>query len=94
MLPYNAYSKRNKLKNDANKTKNDENKDNDNGDNDNKDKDKSRSVQNGETSNKDGGSGNTAEPVKGRELVERDKWEVTAVEDAQQGACGVDKEKS
>ena len=101
VLPYKAYTKRNKLKDDIYKPKNNDNNDNngdkhnDNGDNV-KERDTSGKVQNGETSSldKDGELGSKEESPKGKELIERQKWEVTAVEDDQQGACGVDKENS
>ena len=105
VLPYKAYTKRNKLKDDIYKPKNDNNDDsdkkNENGDNndnggDNEEKGASGTLQNGEESSpdKDGDLGSSEESPKGKELVERQKWEVTAVQDDQQGACGVDTEDS
>lgn len=86
LLPHNAYSNRNKEKDGSDKDK---------GDSVDKEKDATNCAPNTDAgdSHTDEGSGKKEQGVKGLELVEKEKWEVTPVP-AQQGSSGIDKKKS
>lgn len=82
MLPHNAYGNKHKRKEDSSKT--------DNGDDDDSGKGSDNAtascVQNGQKNGEV--SEDTEDSVKGKELVEKEKWEVTPVPTAQEGTSG------